>query len=595
MPYRLHKKLWFVKTVVYVCAFVILLVGGMTYKNIQSLSQASNLVTHTYKINVELEQVLSYLKDAETAQRGSIITNDPLYLEPYYSGRDSINNSFAELRELLKNNPTQLNNLKELNKLIDVRIACFQKSFRFSAVSDLGNPVFKENFWAGKQAMDAVRDKVKHMIALENKLLEEQQSELKENLKVTPIFLYMVLLMCLLLMYGAYAKIISNLKKLKKSNIELEMFKESANLSEIVSNYGNWVWNIDENTYIYSDNLYRLLGEEPNAFHPSIENLLKFVHPKDIKKLNKDIKKMMENENLPYTYFRIVQKNGKIRHLKSFAKKVINTDGKKQLIGTTSDVTEEVKSFRLLEEHNLTLERNNKELSAFNYVASHDLQEPLRKIQTFLSRLEEKEAENLSEPGLKYVDRIKTSATRMRLLIDDLLQFSRTNKADKVFEKSNLNLLLEGAKQDLAEAISNEKAIINANEFPIVKVIPFQIQQLFANLIGNSIKYRSLERTPEITITYSKVKASEESNIKKGKKDNYHKITFIDNGIGFDNAYAKKIFVLFNRLHNKDEYSGTGIGLSICKKIIENHKGFIIAKGKPGIGAKFTIYLPAKL
>ena len=187
-------------------------------------------------------------------------------------------------------------------------------------------------------------------------------------------------------------------------------------------------------------------------------------------------------------------------------------------------------------------------------MASHDLQEPLRKIQTFLSRLEEKEAKKLSESGLTYIDRIKTAATRMRLLIDDLLQFSRSNKADKVFEKSNLNLLLEGAKQDLAELISKEKAIIDADKFPILNVIPFQIQQLFSNIIGNSIKYRSLDRAPKIKISYSKIKATEESRLKKAKKAFYHKITFEDNGIGFDNKYAEKLFILFNRLHNKDEY-----------------------------------------
>ena len=557
MPYRIYKKPWFVKSVFYTCTFVILLVGGMTYRNISDLSQTSDLVTHTYKINVQLEQILSYLKDAETGQRGSIITNDPMYLDPYYSGRDNINNSFVELRELTKNNPAQIENLKELNKLIDVRMASFQKSFRFSAVTDLTNPIFKENFLAGKKAMDAVRNKIKEMIAFENKLLKEQQDKLQENLKVTPIFLYLVLLMSLLIMYGAYAKISSNLKKLKKSNEQLTIFKESATLSEIVSNHGNWVWYIDINKFIFSDNFYRLLGEEPQSFEATIDNFMRYVHPQDSKKLSKAFEKMMTINDLPFVRYRVVHKDGTIKHLKAFGKTIIDNEGNKQLIGATTDITEEVESYRLLEDRNLELERNNKELQAFNYVASHDLQEPLRKIQTFLSRLEDKES------SLTYIDRINTAATRMRLLIDDLLQFSRTNRADKVLERSNLNLLLEGAKQDLAEAISKEKAIIKADKFPVIKVIPFQIQQLFSNLISNSIKYKSLERPLEISITYNKIKALEDINLKK-KKGAYHKITFIDNGIGFDNKYAEKIFVLFNRLHNKDEYTGTGIGLSIA-------------------------------
>ncbi|ALJ05128.1 histidine kinase [Pseudalgibacter alginicilyticus] len=594
MPHRIYKAPWFIKSVFFACSFVILFIGGMTYRSMNDLSKSSDLVSHTYKINVELEQVLSYLKDAETGQRGFIITNNPLYLEPYETGRENINNSFAELNALTKNNSIQQRNLKELNQLIDTRLACFQKSFRFSSVTDLENPNFKEYFHEGYEAMNAVRNKIHEMIALENKLLKEQKSNLQENLRFTPIFLYIVLLISLFLMYVAYSKINSNLKTLKKSNAQLKIFKESANLSEIVSQHGNWVWHIDENKFIYSDNFYRLLGENPQSFEPSIENFMRFVHIKDRKKLSKAFEKMMNIKDLPFVHFRVTHKSGKIKQLKVYGKILTNSEGKKQLIATFTDITDEIKNQNKLEERNLELERNNKELSAFNYVASHDLQEPLRKIQTFLSRLEEKESENLSKSGITYIKRINTAASRMRSLIDDLLQFSRTNKADKSMEKSNLNSLLEGAKQDLAEVITKEKAIIKTDTFPTIKVIPFQIQQLFLNLINNSIKYKSPERIPEINITYSKIKASEDSNIKKTKSTFYHKITFTDNGIGFENSYAEKIFILFNRLHNKDEYSGTGIGLSICKKIVENHKGYITAYGIPNKGATFTIYLPVK-
>ena len=319
---------------------------------------------------------------------------------------------------------------------------------------------------------------------------------------------------------------------------------------------------------------------------------MQFIHPEDFKRFKVQMDKMKRDKNLPYINYRVIHKNGNIKHLKAYGKAVVNNEGNSRLLGTTTDITDEIESFRALEERNLELERNNKELSAFNHVASHDLQEPLRKIQTFLSRLEDKEENNFSESGLKYMSRIKNAATRMRLLIDDLLQFSRTNKSDKVFEVTNINLILEAAKQDLAEVITEEKAIITADTFPVINVIPFQIQQLFANLIGNSLKYKTTDRIPEINISYHKVKAENEDVLAKASKDSYHKISFKDNGIGFDNEYAEKIFILFNRLHNKDQYSGTGIGLSICKKIVENHKGYIYASGEVGLGATFTVYLP---
>jgi hypothetical protein len=144
----------------------------------------------------------------------------------------------------------------------------------------------------------------------------------------------------------------------------------------------------------------------------------------------------------------------------------------------------------------------------------------------------------------------------------------------------------------VAVTILEKKAKITSDALPKATVILFQIQQLFLNLLSNALKYSKKETSPIIKINYSKVKATDEPHLLKTSKNHYHKITFTDNGIGFDQKYAEKIFDLFNRLHNKQDYSGTGIGLSICKKIIENHKGFIVAKGEINVGSVFTVYLP---
>lgn len=589
---RILKKSWFIKSIFFVSAFIILLIGGITYRNVRDLSQSSEILTQTYKINVGLEQILSYLKEAESSQRGFIITNNPKYLESYTSGKEIINTRFTELKDFNLNSPTQKNNLKELKRLVDLRIESFDKSFKFSSDGNLKDPNFKSNFLDGEKWMDSVSLKINKMIDFENNSLKQKQAKYRTSADITPTSLYIVLLISLLFMFAAYSKIISDLGKLKSSYDQLEIFKESTNQSQIISHQGNWIWDIDGNSFIYSDNLYRLLGEEPQSFAATLENYLSYVHPEDIDKLREEMEKMMQDEDLPFIYYRIIQKNGVIKHFKSYAKVYKNSTDNRQLLGTTNDISDEIEHYRVLEERNLELENNNKELSAFNYVASHDLQEPLRKILTFLSRLEDKESDKLSKTGLIYIDRIKNASTRMRLLIDDLLQFSRTNKTDKIFEVIDINLLFEGAKQDLAEVISEEKAIITADIFPVINVIPFQIQQLFSNLISNSLRYRAKDRIPEIHIAYSNIKASEEPEILKPVKKQYHKITFTDNGIGFDNEYAQQIFILFNRLHNKDEYSGTGIGLSICKKIVENHHGLIFAHGKLNVGATFNVYLP---
>lgn len=588
----LSNNISFLRTMLYISALVILIVGALTYRSITEVTKSSELITHTYKVNVELEQVLSYLKDAETGQRGYIITNDSIFLEPYISGRSKINNSFAELKVLAKDNTTLTDNLKKLNTLINKRLLAFQTSYRSLPKNDIEDPAFIQNFKDGKVLMDSIRDQIKGAITVQNNLLNHRNDEYKSDLMATPLLLFSLLLCSLLLMYAAYNSIYKNIKQLKATNEELEIFKESTNQSEIVSKHGSWTWNVKTNTFTYSDNLYRLLGEQPQSFKPTIENFLTYVHPEDVDQLSKQVDQMKENVELPYIYYRVVHKNGNVKHLKAYGKSLVNDDDETVLLGTTADITDEIISFKVLEERNAELERNNKELSSFNYVASHDLQEPLRKIQTFLSRLEDEEVDKLSPKGIRYIDRIKNAATRMRLLIDDLLQFSRSNKADKVFEDSNINLIFEAAKQDLAEVISAENAIITSDAFPSMKVIPFQIQQLFVNLLGNAIKYKSEGVIPKIEITHQVVEADKEDGIIKPKNQFYHKIVFTDNGIGFDNTYAEQIFTLFNRLHNKDEYSGTGIGLSICKKIVENHKGYISAKGEPNKGATFTVYLP---
>jgi len=229
------------------------------------------------------------------------------------------------------------------------------------------------------------------------------------------------------------------------------------------------------------------------------------------------------------------------------------------------------------------------ELASFNHVASHDLQEPLRKIQTFISRFSEKDLQALSVTGQDYFAKIQRSAIQMRRLISDLLLFSRSTKPEKNFEETDLNILLEAAKQELLPDIEDKKALIYSDVLPTLNVIPFQIQQLFLNLIGNSLKYGRPGIPPVIKIGCEIINPSDnpQNNNKK-----YCRISITDNGMGFEQKYAENIFILFYRLHQKNEFPGSGIGLSICKKIAENHNGYITADGKPGVGSTFSVFLP---
>jgi light-regulated signal transduction histidine kinase (bacteriophytochrome) len=257
-----------------------------------------------------------------------------------------------------------------------------------------------------------------------------------------------------------------------------------------------------------------------------------------------------------------------------------------------TDLTEKKASEKALEEKNRELERSNIELASFSYAASHDLQEPLRKIRTFISRILQLEEGNFSAAGKDYFLRITKAAMRMQQLIDSLLSYSRVDTANGILVPTDLNELLRQTKENLRELIEENNAVVKAIALPTVRVIPQQFQQLFTNIISNAIKYKKKNVNPVISIEAGIVPASEVETDLPSSAETFWKISIVDNGIGFDAQYSTRIFELFQRLHGRNEYDGTGIGLAICKKIIQSHNGVITTESELGKGATFNIFLP---
>jgi len=234
----------------------------------------------------------------------------------------------------------------------------------------------------------------------------------------------------------------------------------------------------------------------------------------------------------------------------------------------------------------------NKELDSFTFISSHHLQEPLRKIQTFCSILIEKEQNNLSENGKFNFQRIEASAKRMQQLINDLLSFSRIKTDERKYEKTNIKNVLDKVLIDLNDIIIENQATINVNEMCSAEIIGFQFNQLLFHLINNALKFSQTSIHPIITISSRLINGKNLKNEKLNPQKDYCHIMIKDNGIGFESRYNERIFEVFQKLHNKETYSGTGIGLAIVKKIVANHNGIIIASGELNKGACFDIYIP---
>ena len=242
---------------------------------------------------------------------------------------------------------------------------------------------------------------------------------------------------------------------------------------------------------------------------------------------------------------------------------------------------------------NLQLEHLNKSLDQFASIASHDLQEPLRKIQTFTSLLKLRFDNDLPDGAKELIDRIKGSSERMSLLIKDVLNFSRISHSENMFVETDLNNILVDTLKDFDLLIHEKNAFIRMEHLPVMEAIPLQIGQLFCNLIGNTLKFSKTDIAPAISIS-SRMLSIEEigTKFKLNNQLSYVEISFKDNGIGFEQKFAEQIFSIFERLNNQQQYSGTGIGLALCQKIAGHHQGKIYAESKENHGATFYVILP---
>ncbi|TDE27281.1 hypothetical protein E0I61_15375 [Flavobacterium ranwuense] len=588
----LYKNSQVFKIALAIAIVVVCYIASMFYSQMKKLDSTVELIAKSNDTQLELEKLLSVISNYETSLRSYIITKDETYIEDRFLSRGKIEESITKLKLLTVNDTARNNDIGRLKKLIDLRFKLFRKTLLLAKSKNSGPLALNEMLLESSHVTEMMKSFVTKIIFSESTKTEFENNNHQFELQDSIITAFLLVILSLLILLLSFQKMNVDIDELKKANDQLKLVNESYNTAEMTAGFGHWMVNVGTNKYTFSDNLFRLMGVEPNAFEPNIENVIPYIHPDDLEYVAKVHTDSLVSHQSTSMIFRFLTPNGDVKYIMGVGSFTKNGSGDLIKIGVNYDITSQYKKTLELEENNKELKYINTELEAFNNIVSHDLQEPLRKIQMFISRLEGKESDLLSSQGKEYFSKIRVTANRMQTLLIDLVNYSRTIKGDKVFVETNFNKVIEEILQDLATNIEDKKAIITIGNLPTIKAIPFQVKQLFINLISNSLKYSKENSTPEISITSKKITEKEMHDYKIANKKDYHKIVIADNGIGFKQEYSDKIFLLFKRLETDPKYSGTGLGLAICSRIVENHKGFIKVKSKPNFGAKFYVFIP---
>ncbi|MCG9891991.1 MAG: ATP-binding protein [Thermosynechococcaceae cyanobacterium MS004] len=391
----------------------------------------------------------------------------------------------------------------------------------------------------------------------------------------------------------------------------LQNSKERYALAVMGANDGIWDWNLLTRTVYFSPRWQKILGYGDAALEPSLETWFEHVHPADLSdfKAAIDVHLQGMSSHLEHEH-RIRQQDGTERWVMCRGSVVRDPQGTPtRMAGSLTDISDRKTAVHLLARQAEELARSNEELEQFAYIASHDLQEPLRKIEAFGDRLKHKYEHTLDEQGLNYLARMQNAAGRMRTLIQDLLAFSRITTQTHAFLPLCLSTLIQDVLSDLEVRIQETHAQVTLGPMPTLEADALQMRQLFQNLIGNALKFQQPGLSPQIIIESSlqpplkndgqcsadqsvTQSAAQPSTHASAQTTPFCCITVSDNGIGFDEKYLDRIFKVFQRLHGRNEYEGTGIGLAVCTKIVEHHGGTLTAKSTPGSGATFMIHLP---
>ncbi|MTI21333.1 hypothetical protein E1176_09910 [Fulvivirga sp. RKSG066] len=587
----------------------LLILSVVTYRSLNSYINDARWVNHASMVLKELEAVISSVKDAQTAHRGYELTADSTFLQPYVNSKNTVVRKVNTIDSLLLGNLGQKKRLDSLARLIEKQYNITDEILDRKTQGEALDSYSVNLLRFDEENMVKIRKQADLMIKAEEELLRERSSSQRTTGSIAPLFILISFIGAFLVLLYLFSQLYKTIKI--KNDAEYELEQNLKLLSHEVSH--------KEHT---QELLKRVLDSSLSAIYfikavrDTQGKIVDFRYSMANKQveimLKKDLSEMMSKtlgtafpgvyESGLFDKYVAVVENDELL-VTEFHYGYEHLDGWYSLtamklddgcVVTFSDITERKMAEREMIHKNQELKESNENLEQFAYVASHDLQEPLRKVRTFGDRIATKYSDLIDAKGKDYINRMNNAAQRMQFLIDDLLKYSRVARHPKEMVKIDLEMIVNNLLGDLETRIKDRNATVNVKGLHPIQGDSTQLRQLFQNLISNAIKFTPLERNPVINITGKRVRGKSQKDFDIDSNKRYLRIELTDNGIGFEQKYAERIFNIFERLHGKSEFEGTGIGLAICQKVVQNHNGFIRAEGRENGGAKFIILLPVK-
>lgn len=576
---------------------LMLLRSLLAYHNASEFLTTASLLGHSHRLLEANATLRGDLMEAESAGRGYMIEGDG-DLSDYFTAADAVSRDLERLKTLTADDSAmqdQLNYVKGITPMVQRKLEVVKQNIEAREAGGAAPDMAAGRQNEGKDLMADIRKEMMVFESAEEARLAANDRLFEQKGKTAIEMVgYGTVLGVLFLALGLWM-ILRDIRTGRR--VEAELDEERNLLSVLIETIPHQVYVKDVEGRYVMDNIahrkYLGVGDvaEVNGTRSSD------YFPPEIARIDEEFdERVMKMEDHMFDHEEPgADRKGNLLWLSTTKIPLYDTAGKVVgLLALSEDITERKHAEERLHHYAEQMERSNKELEEFASIASHDLQEPLRKIMAFGHRLQTTCGEALGEQGNDYVDRMRSAAERMQTLIHDLLTLSRVTSMARPFKKVDLIQVVKEVVSDLELQIERTGGFVEVDYLPEIEADPVQMRQLFQNLLSNALKFHRPGENPHVSICAKVVEMKDYqlSGVLPG--DDACRIMVKDNGIGFSKEYSEKIFALFQRLHGRKEYEGTGIGLAVCRKITDRHGGSIVAKSEEGEGATFIVTLPVK-